>query len=94
MSKLYDNAYARMEMVNFAIDDFLYRDSKYRWYAGYESRGFIYDKDDFEKKINSSEFYDWAVGTSTLLEALINIMKVTKSKMVLVESLLKEMVKT
>ena len=49
MSKLYDNAYARMEMVNVAIDDFLYRDSKYRWYAGYESRGFIYDKDDFEK---------------------------------------------
>ena len=94
MSKLYDNAYARMEMVNVAIDDFLYRDSKYRWYAGYESRGFIYDKDDFEKKINSSEFYDWAVGTSTLLEALIDIMKVTKSKMVLVESLLKEMVKT
>jgi len=94
MSKLYDNAYARMEMVNVAIDDFLYRDSKYRWYAGYESRRFIYDKDDFEKKINSSEFYDWAVGTSSLLEALIDIMKVTKSKMLHVEGLLKEMVKT
>ena len=34
-----------------------------------------------KKKINSSEFYDWAVGTSTLLEALINIMKVTKSSL-------------
>ncbi|MDB9722408.1 hypothetical protein OAA83_00585 [Candidatus Marinimicrobia bacterium] len=92
MSKLYDNAYARMEMVNVAIDDFLYRDSKYRWYAGYESRGFIYDKDDFEKKINSSEFYDWASATSTLLKSLIDIMKVTKSKMLLVESLLIKMI--
>ena len=54
--------------------------------------GNIYDKDDFYRSINSSEFYNWVVSTKNNFVHLMGVMEFTKTQMVKVESKLKKVI--
>mgnify|MGYP000315412881 CR=1 FL=1 len=53
---------------------------------------YIYDKDDFYRSINSSEFYNWVVSTKNNFVHLMSVMEFTKTQMVKVESKLKKVI--
>ena len=89
---MYDQTYSRMETNNKLIDDMMFRDDKYTYYLGHILRGNIYDKDDFYRSINSSEFYNWVVSTKNNFVHLMGVMELTKTQMVKVESKLKKVI--
>ena len=92
LTKLYDQTYSRMETNNRLIDDMMFSDNKSIYYLGHILRGNIYDKDDFYRSINSSEFYNWVVSTKNNFVHLMSVMEFTKTQMVKVESKLKKVI--
>ena len=83
LTKLYDQIYSRMEANNEFMDKIAAEADSWKWYISYPLRGHIYEPNDFIKKINSSEFYNWAVKNEFLFTFFVSIMETTRKNMIL-----------
>ena len=92
LTKLYDQIYSRMEANNEFMDKIAAEADSWKWYISYPLRGHIYEPNDFIKKINSSEFYNWAVKNEFLFTFFVSIMETTRKNMIVVEGELNDFI--